>query len=149
MMQFYRRLFPYRPFFHWLNHDHTPSKLFTHQEFALTLSGDIYLRYNSFATVEDFAREIKRLNPSRFEVGAIYNARPRDKRTLRAGALQPLMRELVFDIDMTDYDSPNVLQRQGHLQTVLVLHRRPRDCTRLGPSHTVRLSTSVMGVLRS
>ncbi|KZT62405.1 prim-pol domain-containing protein [Calocera cornea HHB12733] len=105
MMQFYRRLFPYRPFFHWLNHDHTPSKLFTHREFALTLTGDIYLRYNSFATVEDFAREIKRLNPSRFEVGAIYNARPRDKRTLRAGALQPQMRELVFDIDMTDYDS--------------------------------------------
>ncbi|EJU02110.1 prim-pol domain-containing protein [Dacryopinax primogenitus] len=105
MMQFYKRLFPYRPFFHWLNHDHTPSKLFTYREFAFTLAGDVYLRYNSFANIEDFARELRRLNPSRFEVGAIYNARPRDKRTLRAGALQPQMRELVFDIDMTDYDA--------------------------------------------
>ncbi|KZT50202.1 prim-pol domain-containing protein [Calocera cornea HHB12733] len=78
----------------------------TRQEFALTISGDIYLCYNPFATVEDFARETKRPNPSRFEVGAIYNAEARDKRTLRAGALpQPLMRELVFDIEMTDYDS--------------------------------------------
>jgi len=30
---------------------------------------------------------------------------PKDKKTLRTGALQPLLRELVFDIDMTDYDS--------------------------------------------
>jgi len=30
---------------------------------------------------------------------------PKDKKTLRSGALQPLLRELVFDIDMTDYDS--------------------------------------------
>ena len=29
---------------------------------------------------------------------------PRDRKTLAAGALQPQRRELVFDIDMTDYD---------------------------------------------
>ena len=32
-------------------------------------------------------------------------SQPRDKKTLRNGVLQPVQRELVFDIDMTDYDS--------------------------------------------
>ncbi|KAK1923549.1 hypothetical protein DB88DRAFT_491596 [Papiliotrema laurentii] len=104
MNAFYRRLFPYRPFFLWLNQDHVPAKLFTHREFAFTLAGDVYIRYNSFHNSDDFKRELVRLNPSRFEIGPQYSARPRDRKTLAAGALQPQRRELVFDIDMTDYD---------------------------------------------
>lgn len=104
MMTFYRRLYPFRSIFAWLNHQHTPNRLFTHREFAFTLQGDVYLRYNSFSTADELRKQVMRLNPSRFEIGAIYNARPRDKKTLRAGVLQPLQRELVFDIDMTDYD---------------------------------------------
>ncbi|KAH8113747.1 prim-pol domain-containing protein [Phellopilus nigrolimitatus] len=104
MMAFYRRLYPFKSVFNWLNHQHAPTRLFTHREFAFTLQGDVYIRYNSFANAEELKRQVVRLNPSRFEIGAIYNARPRDKKTLRPGALQPLLRELVFDIDMTDYD---------------------------------------------
>ncbi|EIW71576.1 hypothetical protein TREMEDRAFT_28201 [Tremella mesenterica DSM 1558] len=104
MNAFYRRLFPYRPFFLWLNQDHAPAKLFTHREFAFTLQGDVYIRYNSFHSADDFKKELLRLNPSRFEIGPQYSARPRDRKTLAAGALQPQRRELVFDIDMTDYD---------------------------------------------
>ena len=61
-------------------------------------------RYNSFASHVDFHREVIRLNPARFEIGAIYNARPKDKRLQLKQALKPVQRELVFDIDMTDYD---------------------------------------------
>ncbi|OCB86284.1 prim-pol domain-containing protein [Sanghuangporus baumii] len=104
MMAFYKRLYPFKSVFSWLNHQHAPTRLFTHREFAFTLQGDVYIRYNSFANAEELKKQVVRLNPSRFEIGAVYNARPRDKKTLRPGALQPLQRELVFDIDMTDYD---------------------------------------------
>jgi DNA primase small subunit len=43
--------------------------------------------------------------PSRFEIGPVYSTNPRDRKTLRkASAFRPLAKELVFDIDMTDYD---------------------------------------------
>ena len=50
-------------------------------------------------------KDILRLNPSRFEVGPIYTANPRDRKTLRKStAFRPMAKELVFDIDLTDYD---------------------------------------------
>jgi DNA primase small subunit len=104
LLTFYSRLYPFRSIFTWLNHSHIPSKLFTHREFAFTLQGDVYLRYNSFATADHLRKQVLALNPSRFEIGPVYSARPRDKKTLRPGALKPEQRELVFDIDMTDYD---------------------------------------------
>lgn len=52
-----------------------PSRLFTHREFAFTLAGDVYIRYNSFNNADDFKREVVRLNPSRFEIGPQYTAR--------------------------------------------------------------------------
>lgn len=52
-----------------------PAKLFTHREFAFTLQGDIYIRYNSFNTADDFKKEVLRLTPSRFEIGPQYSAR--------------------------------------------------------------------------
>ncbi|KDQ06575.1 hypothetical protein BOTBODRAFT_70886 [Botryobasidium botryosum FD-172 SS1] len=103
-LAFYRRLYPFKSIFTWLNHQNPPTKLFTHREFAFTLLGDVYLRYNSFNNADDLKREVCRLNPTRFEVGPVYSARPRDKKTMRAATFTPLLRELVFDIDMTDYD---------------------------------------------
>ncbi|TXT15458.1 uncharacterized protein COLE_01651 [Cutaneotrichosporon oleaginosum] len=104
MTTFYKRLFPYKPFFKWLNQSDVPGKLWTHREFAFTIENDVYIRYNSFNTAYDFQKEILRLVPSRFEIGPQYSHRPRDRKTLPTGALQPQRRELVFDIDMTDYD---------------------------------------------
>ncbi|CEL62653.1 DNA primase small subunit [Rhizoctonia solani AG-1 IB] len=104
-MAFYRRLYPFKPIHNWLNQEHAPSRLITNREFALTLQGDVYLRYNSFSSAEEMKKEICRYNPTRFEIGPVYSARPRDKKSLRPGAFTPTARELVFDIDMTDYDS--------------------------------------------
>ncbi|KAH9947498.1 prim-pol domain-containing protein [Amylocystis lapponica] len=85
MLAFYRRLYPFKV--------------------RVYLQGDVYLRYNSFTTAEDLKKQVCTLNPTRFEIGPVYSARPRDKKTVRPGAFSPQLRELVFDIDMTDYDA--------------------------------------------
>jgi DNA primase small subunit len=105
MRAFYQRLFPFRYLFQWLNHSPTPSNDFAHREFAFTLPNDVYLRYQSFPTADLLRKQCIQMLPSRFEIGPVYSTNPRDRKTLRkASAFRPLMKELVFDIDMTDYD---------------------------------------------
>jgi DNA primase small subunit len=72
---YYKRLLPFKSLFTWLNHQHAPTRLFTHREWAFTVAGDVYLRWNSFNTVDEFKKEVLRLNPSRFEIGAVYTGR--------------------------------------------------------------------------
>lgn len=52
-----------------------PTRLWTHREFAFTLGESTYVRYNSFNNSEEFKKEILRANPTRFEIGPVYNAR--------------------------------------------------------------------------
>lgn len=126
-MAYYKYLLPWKQLYIWLNRSYTsPSALtpsngsssspstsssvgqasrnFTHREFAFTLHNDAYLRYNSFATPEELKREVCRLNPARFEIGPTYSAKPKDRKTVQKAMFKPVSRELVFDIDMTDYD---------------------------------------------
>ncbi|PWN23405.1 prim-pol domain-containing protein [Microstroma glucosiphilum] len=107
MLAFYKRILPFKSLYTWLNRDlpHQPTKNFTHREFAFTLTNDVYIRYNSFADWEEFKREVVRLNPARFEIGPVYTAKPKDRKTVQKSVFRPVSRELVFDIDMTDYDS--------------------------------------------
>lgn len=105
MLQYYTRLFPFRPLFLWLNASPSPSTRFANREFAFTLSNDAYLRYQSYPTHDLLRKDILRLNPSRFEIGPEYSTNPRDRKTLRkASTFRPLTKEMVFDIDLTDYD---------------------------------------------
>lgn len=105
MTQFYSRLFPFRTLFQWLNHSLKPSPSFSNREFAFTLPNDAYLRYQSYPSADLLRKDILRLVPSRFEIGPVYTANPRDRKTLRKStAFRPLAKEVVFDIDLTDYD---------------------------------------------
>ncbi|KAJ7287392.1 hypothetical protein C8J57DRAFT_1283783 [Mycena rebaudengoi] len=104
MLAFYRRLYPFKSIFHWLNHEPTPEALFVRREIAFNLPGEVIIRYNSFSDHEEFKKQVCKLNPTRFEIGPVYSTRPKDKKTARPGSFNPTKRELVFDIDMTDYD---------------------------------------------
>ncbi|KAF9349281.1 hypothetical protein BGX26_012390 [Mortierella sp. AD094] len=112
-MLFYRHFFPAKPYFEWLNYDTlnvetplatTPSKSFMNREFSFILTNETFMRYQSFKNMEDFKNELARLCPTRIDLGAVYNIRPKDKNMVRAGALVAVAKEMVFDIDMTDYD---------------------------------------------
>lgn len=81
-----------------------PKDAFTHREFAVTLRNEAYLRYNSYANYVELQKDIIRLNPLRFEIGPAYTAQPKDKKLVHKSAFKPVLRELVFDIDLTDYD---------------------------------------------
>lgn len=104
LLAYYRRLLPFRSLFTWLNQDVALTRSFTHREFAFTLQNDAYLRYQSFSSWDEWKREVCRLNPSRFEIGPVYSAKPKDRKTMQKASFRPVERELVFDIDMTDYD---------------------------------------------
>ncbi|CAJ0881159.1 18415_t:CDS:2 [Entrophospora sp. SA101] len=101
---FYQRLFPYKPFFHWLNYETDVGKSFHNREFSFTLNTDVYLRYYSYNNIEELKTDILNKCPKKIDIGAIYTARPIDKKSLKPSLFQPIEKELVFDIDMTDYD---------------------------------------------
>ena len=44
------------------------------------------------------------MNPFKIDVGAIYNVKPKDHKSFKSGSFAAVEREVVFDIDMTDYD---------------------------------------------
>lgn len=67
----------------------------------MTLITDVYIRYQSFDNQTELQKEICKKNPAKIDIGPVMNCRPKDHRT---STMSPIQRELVFDIDMTDYD---------------------------------------------
>lgn len=101
---YYANLFPYELFYKWLSYGEVVPDYFKRREFSFTLDGDIYLRYQSFADAEDMKRALISKNPVKMDIGAVFNIEPKDSKKNELVAFQALERELVFDIDLTDYD---------------------------------------------
>lgn len=104
MLYYYERLLPFKSIFQWLNHSPAPTPDFVNREFAFEFKSGAYQRYNSFTGYQDFKQTVVKLNPTRFEVGAIYTVPPNQRKVVSKNVLRPLEKELVFDIDLTDYD---------------------------------------------
>lgn len=112
MRVYYDRLFPVGPMFRWLSYKNDPDSqqenvvqdYFSRREFSMTLPGDIYVRYKSFETQEAFRKAINEMQPEKIDIGAVYSIPPRLHACKVGRGFVPEQRELVFDIDMDDYD---------------------------------------------
>lgn len=105
LKQYYSRLCPFRPLFQWLNHSATPQSDFQNREFSFWLPENRVIRYLSFPSADLLRKQCVQMAPERFEIGPQYNINPKDRKSLKgASKFKPVMKELVFDIDMTDYD---------------------------------------------
>ncbi|KAG2307928.1 hypothetical protein Bca52824_027676 [Brassica carinata] len=106
-------LFPYSDIHKWLSYGHDGKHpgcdeyYFGRREFSFTLENDVYLRYKSFKNASSIEDAIKSTFPYKIDIGAVYSVDP-DKRHAYSqtgtNVFTPVERELVFDIDITDYD---------------------------------------------
>ncbi|XP_060109427.1 DNA primase small subunit [Heteronotia binoei] len=101
---YYRRIFPFGPYGRWLLYGDVSKNYFQRREFSFTLHDDIYVRYQSFNSPQELEKEIQKICPYKIDIGAVYSHRPIQHNTVHMGAFQAQEKELVFDIDMTDYD---------------------------------------------
>ncbi|ETW00931.1 hypothetical protein H310_06586 [Aphanomyces invadans] len=108
---YYDRLFPYEEMVQWLGYDasvakdnSTPNTLLSRREFSFTLENDQYIRYKAFHNADEMKTEMKRLMPHKIDIGAVFSVSPMDKGKVDSSKFTPVERELVFDVDLTDYD---------------------------------------------
>ncbi|VDM62897.1 unnamed protein product [Angiostrongylus costaricensis] len=101
--QYYKRIFPFKPYVKWLCYNRKPEEYFAKREFAFILEGDVHLRYRSFDNQAEFENELCKISPHKLDIGAFYSHKPKDNK--KHSDFKALERELVFDIDLTDYGS--------------------------------------------
>ncbi|VDN55128.1 unnamed protein product [Dracunculus medinensis] len=100
---YYKRLFPFKLFCKWMSYGKSYSDYFALREFAFIIEGDIYLRYRSFSDPLEFERELRKVNPFKLDIGAVFNRKPKDSK--KFADVRPVHREFVIDIDLSDYDT--------------------------------------------
>ncbi|XP_043537940.1 DNA primase small subunit isoform X2 [Chiloscyllium plagiosum] len=101
---YYRRLFPYSQYFRWLSYGGVFKTYFQNREFSFTLKDDIYVRYLSFNNQNELEKEMQKMVPYKVDIGAVYSNKPSQHNSMKSGTFHAESKELVFDIDMTDYD---------------------------------------------
>ncbi|EDQ84899.1 uncharacterized protein MONBRDRAFT_39071 [Monosiga brevicollis MX1] len=103
LQQYYLRLFPYGKYFKWLSYGGVDKKEFENREFSFTLKDDVYVRYQSFADMSEL-KEGRVVLISTLAGIVPEQEKPKDHKKIKSSEFYPVAKELVFDIDMTDYD---------------------------------------------
>jgi DNA primase small subunit len=101
MSEYYQRVYPVDLIARWLRYGDSGSTL-GRREFCFTLVGDIFTRFRSYPTEAALKADLVRDGPEKIDIGAVYNMSPDKKNVVQLITEQ---RELVFDIDMSDYDT--------------------------------------------
>eukprot|EP00980_Cylindrotheca_fusiformis_P026442 scaffold16171_cov116-Cylindrotheca_fusiformis.AAC.4 len=108
LKMYYARLFPFEFLHSWLSYDPLGKQpqIFSRREFSFTIEPcpgeEIYIRYQSFNSEEELREAIVKRNPHKIDIGAVFSHPPKDKNSVQN--FTTAQRELVFDIDLTDYD---------------------------------------------
>jgi len=108
LKMYYARLFPYDFMHTWLSYDPLGKEpqVFSRREFSFTIEPvpgeEIYIRYQSFNSEKELKDAIVKKNPRKIDIGAVFSHPPKDKNAIQN--FTTTQRELVFDIDLTDYD---------------------------------------------
>jgi hypothetical protein len=123
LSQYYARLFPFDLLYQWLSYTGkerltttttttaatNSNNLFRRREFSFTIEPvpgeEVYIRYQSFASAPELAAAVTKRRPVKIDLGAIVSHPPSNQHAVPKSAFVPQARELVFDIDLTDYDS--------------------------------------------
>ncbi|GAV65780.1 DNA_primase_S domain-containing protein, partial [Cephalotus follicularis] len=110
---YYGKLFPHADIFKWMSygndgkHPACDKSYVGRREFSFTLNDEIYLRFQCFNSASELESSIKEKCPFKIDIGPVYSVEP-SKRCAYAqsgdNVFIPVERELVFDIDITDYD---------------------------------------------
>ena len=91
------RLFPYDAMFNWLSYGNDPSKdnildrnLFPNREWSFTIADDIYIRYQSFQNKQEMIAAIKKRQPHKIDIGAVFTGHPKDHATIKPELFKPV-----------------------------------------------------------
>ncbi|KAK4741239.1 hypothetical protein SAY87_024827 [Trapa incisa] len=110
---YYGKLFPYSDMFKWMSygndgkHPACDQTYIGRREFSFTLVDDIYVRFQSFASLNELERSIREKCPFKIDIGPVYSVDPTKRHAYAQSGdnvFTPVERELIFDIDMSDYD---------------------------------------------
>uniref|UniRef100_A0AC35FGY5 DNA primase n=1 Tax=Panagrolaimus sp. PS1159 TaxID=55785 RepID=A0AC35FGY5_9BILA len=102
LKDYYEHFYPVKSILKWLSYGKRPSEYLQNREFAFILKDDVHYRYLNFTESGQFRKELEKVIPHKVDLGAVYNHSPKDRLKYRDFKAQE--RELVFDIDLTDYD---------------------------------------------
>jgi DNA primase small subunit len=102
---YYEVAFPFEQMFTWLGLE--KPDYFERREICFTLENDAYIRFQCYSSAEEYKKEVLRGMPFKIDIGAVYNTLPKYHKSIQANdtkGFYPEQKDLIFDIDMTDYD---------------------------------------------
>ena len=112
LVKYYSAIYPAEEIVAWLSSvgesNTNPQDYFERREFSFTLQNEIYNRYLSFKDASELVKTLIEKKPKKIDIGAVFNMPPKmHHMASHDNEIRPfiaLEKELVFDIDMTDYD---------------------------------------------
>lgn len=98
LYKYYENCFPYSLMYNWIGHG--SDEYFSKREWSFT-TNEIYTRYRSWNRLDDFRNEILSRCPDKIDIGAVFSTPPASRGKYEN--FGPKEKEMVFDIDATDY----------------------------------------------